>query len=177
MTGLRKNRFFIGIIMVSISGCVTPSRYHANRPNALGTDIEVSPDRIIAECEFITDYEGDYPEPHGFMIHILDKEKTVLTISSGTVLAKKDCFARLKISEKIIKNANIVFFAAEVMQRLQLKWKTLLIHFPSMEPFMTMAEVLIFWVSGMIKDIVTAPLMRLMTSAPQVGSSVLSLIK
>lgn len=109
MISLQKNKIVIYMLMLPLFGCVTSSKYHVNKPNSLGTDIEVSPDRIIAECEFITDYEGDYPNPHGFMIHILDNEKTVLTVSAGTVLAKKDCFERLNISEKIIKNANTVF--------------------------------------------------------------------
>ena len=34
---------------------------------------------IYVECEFITDYEGDRSDPYGFMIHVLDNEKTVLT--------------------------------------------------------------------------------------------------
>ncbi len=74
-----------------------------------GTEIEATPDRIIAECEFITEYEGDYQNPYGFMIHILDNEKTVLTVSNGTVLDKKDCFERLRVSEKIINNSTKVF--------------------------------------------------------------------
>jgi hypothetical protein len=108
MANLQKNKFFISVVSLFLTSCVS-SRYHVNKPNALGTDIEVSPDRVIAECEFITDYTGDYSDPHGFMIHILDSEKTVLTVSNGTVLDKTECFKRLKATEEIIKKGNTVF--------------------------------------------------------------------
>jgi hypothetical protein len=60
------------------------------------------------ECEFIDNYTGDYTFPFGFMIHVLDNEKTVLTLSSGTVLEKEDCFNWQAESDKIIRNARIV---------------------------------------------------------------------
>jgi hypothetical protein len=75
---------------------------------SLGTDIVVSPDRVITECEFIDNYTGDYSDPYGFMIHLLDKENTVLTVSNGTVLEKKDCFDRKIAIDKIIHKAHLV---------------------------------------------------------------------
>ncbi|OQW50466.1 MAG: hypothetical protein A4S09_01340 [Proteobacteria bacterium SG_bin7] len=108
MVSSRKNRIFIFVVSFFLVRCVT-SQYHASKSNAFGTDIKVSPDRVVAECEFITDYTGDYFEPHGFMIHILDAEKTVLTVSNGTVLDKKECFKRLKATEEILKKGNTVF--------------------------------------------------------------------
>lgn len=109
MVNLRRNKKILILITLCISGCVSPSVYHANKENSLGTDIVVSPDRVIVECEFIADYEGDYKNPYGFMIHILDMERTVLTVSNGTVLEKEDCFERLKAAEKIIREAKSVF--------------------------------------------------------------------
>ena len=108
MTNLQKNKLLLTIVFLfSLSGCVS-ARYHAGKEKPLGTDIEVSPDRVIVECEFITDYDGDYSDPYGFLIHVLDLQNTVLTLSSGTVLEKEYCFEILKISEKIIKNAQLV---------------------------------------------------------------------
>lgn len=95
------------ILSIFLSGCIT-STYSAGKQSAEGTDIEVTPDRIIVQCEFITDYEGDRSDPYGFMILILDKEKTVLTVSSATVLEKSDCFDWLKRSEKIINTAKSI---------------------------------------------------------------------
>ena len=106
MAHLLKNNILV-VILFFLCGCVT-STYHAGKQKALGTDIEVTPDRVVTECEFITDYEGDYSAPYGFMIYLLDNDKTVLTLSSATVLEKKDCFDILKISNRIIQNARLV---------------------------------------------------------------------
>ena len=108
MICLQKNKYLIMFLFILfLQGCAT-SHYQASKPNALGTDIAVSPDRVITECEFIDHYDGDYSDPYGFMIHILDNENTVLTASSGTVLEKKDCLRRQGAADKIIRNAKIV---------------------------------------------------------------------
>lgn len=94
--------------MIFLFGCQT-SKYKAGNVLALGTDIVVTRDRIILECEFVNDYDGiDYKEPHGFMIYILDNEKTVLTVSSSTLLNKKDCFDWLQKADKIINNGRSI---------------------------------------------------------------------
>ena len=108
MVYLQKNKYLtIFSLILLLQGCAT-SRYSASKPGALGTDIKVSPDRVITECEFITDYEGDRKDPYGFMIHILDLQKTVLTVSNGVVLEKEDCLERQMAVDKIIRNAHIV---------------------------------------------------------------------
>ncbi|OYZ11026.1 MAG: hypothetical protein B7Y39_19775 [Bdellovibrio sp. 28-41-41] len=105
MDTLQKNKLFMMVILFSLFGCTTAT-YRAYKENSLGTDIEVSPDRVITECEFITDYEGDRKNPYGFMIHILDLQKTVLTVSNAVVLEKEDCLERQTAVDKIIKNAH-----------------------------------------------------------------------
>ena len=108
MISLQKNKYLSMFLLVMfLQGCVT-SHYQASKPNALGTDIAVTPDRVITECEFIDNYTGDYSDPYGFMIHILDNENTVLTASSGTVLEKKDCLRWQVAADKIIRNAKTV---------------------------------------------------------------------
>jgi hypothetical protein len=107
MASLQRNKIVLAVLFFTLLGCVT-SRYHAGKEKPLGTDIEVTPDRIILECEFITDYEGDRSNPYGFMIHVLDNEKTVLTVSSALVLEKKDCFDWFKQSEKIVSNGQSI---------------------------------------------------------------------
>lgn len=130
MICLRRSSLAICILVTPLFGCVTSSKYQTQKPNSLGTDIEVTPDRVIVECEFITDYEGDYKEPYGFMIHILDNQKTVLTVSNGTVLEKRDCFEKLKVSEKIIKDANIVFVRGRGDAEAPVKLESLTYSFP-----------------------------------------------
>jgi hypothetical protein len=108
MVSSLKNEILIFAMSFVMIGCAT-SRYHANPPNALGTDIEVTPDRIVLQCEFISDYDGhDYSDPYGFMIHLLDNQKTVLTVSNASILEKRDCFERLMAAEKIINNGEII---------------------------------------------------------------------
>lgn len=108
MASLQQNKCsIIFLLFLFVSGCVT-SRYSVSEPNALGTDIKISPDRIITECEFITDYDGDRKNPYGFMIHLLDLENSVLTVSNGIVLEKEDCLERQTAADKIIKNAQVV---------------------------------------------------------------------
>ena len=58
--------------------------------------------------EFITDYDGDRKNPYGFMIHILDLQYTVLTVSNGVVLEKEHCLVKQAKADKIIKNAEFV---------------------------------------------------------------------
>ncbi|OYZ11946.1 MAG: hypothetical protein B7Y39_19115 [Bdellovibrio sp. 28-41-41] len=42
------------------------------------------------------------------MIHILDLQNTVLTVSNGVVLEKVDCLERQAAADKIIKKAELV---------------------------------------------------------------------
>jgi hypothetical protein len=107
MENSRAFRVLIVATFLVLVSCAASS-YHANKPNALGTDMEVSPDRVIAQCEFIDNYSGDYANPYGFMIYILDEEKTVITVSNGTVLEKEDCFKRLQAANGIIEKGRIV---------------------------------------------------------------------
>lgn len=107
MPNSRANKSLMVLLSISFVGCAT-SIYKANKPNSLGIDISASPSRVITQCEFIDNYSGDYKDPYGFMIHILDKENTVLTISNGTVLEKKDCLERQASADKIIKKGNLI---------------------------------------------------------------------
>jgi hypothetical protein len=108
MINLQGNKYLSKYLFVLLlQGCAT-SHYHAGKPTALGTDIVITPDRVITQCEFIDNYTGDYSDPYGFMIHILDNENTVLTASSGTVLEKKDCLRWQTAADNIIRNGKTV---------------------------------------------------------------------
>lgn len=107
MPSSKAYRFSVGILLAGLIGCST-SIYRVDKPNFLGTDISVSPSRVITQCEFIDNYSGDYKNPYGFMIHILDKENTVLTVSNGTVLEKKDCLERQEYANKIIQKGTLI---------------------------------------------------------------------
>ena len=105
---LQKNNYYlILLVFVVLQGCAS-SHYRITQKNSNGTDIEVSSDRVITQCEFIDGYDGDRKDPYGFMIHILDLDKTVLTVSNGVVLEKDMCFESKALSDKIISSAKVV---------------------------------------------------------------------
>ena len=75
------------------------------------TELLVTPDRILLECENVQDpteplaRDGRY----GLMIHVLDEENTVTTASQGNVLGKRDCFERIKEIGKIVNNGKQIY--------------------------------------------------------------------
>jgi len=134
MAYLRKSKILGLVLSIFLSGCVT-SKYHASKQSALGTDIQVTSDRIIIECEFITDYEGDYSNPYGFMVHVLDNENTVITVSSATVLEKNNCFDWLKQSEKIISKGQTILIRGRGDAHAPVKMEKWTYNFPRQGTF------------------------------------------
>ena len=106
MRSLRKsNILFLSLFI--FTGCAS-SLYKVRAQYKSLYEVTFSPDRIILECEFITDYTGDIPEPHGFMMHVLDDKKTVFTAIQGNVLYKGDCDRRLNRIDEILKKGKII---------------------------------------------------------------------
>lgn len=108
MLNSKVSNYFFVAMLIAITGCVSGG-YRANKSNPSGTDIIVDPGRVIVQCEFIDNYSGDYKDPYGFMIHILDQENTVLTVSNGTVLEKRACFERLDAANRIIQKGRVIY--------------------------------------------------------------------
>lgn len=100
--------FLIFFMSLLIFGCSTTS-YKINSSADFRTELVVSPDRVLLECEYIHDYTGDIKEAHGFMIHVLDDENTVLTVNQGNMLGKEDCFRRIDKIGKILKGGKKIF--------------------------------------------------------------------
>lgn len=88
--------------------CSTSS-YKVHNQNAYATELAVTPDRILIECEYQKGYSGDAQNPHGFMMHILDEENTVLTLIIEPVLSKEECMRHLNASVAILSNTNKVY--------------------------------------------------------------------
>lgn len=110
MIGLRKNEFicFLSLVLV---GCKTPA-YKIFNQKGLNTELLVSPERILLECEDVQDKTEKTKElygRYGFMIHILDDKNTVLTVVQGNVLGKKGCFDRISKIGKILKNGKKIY--------------------------------------------------------------------
>jgi hypothetical protein len=98
------------IFIATISACATSS-YRVTGRASYRTEIQVTSDRILLECEDIKDHEnaGDPEGNFGFMIHVLDEEDTVLTLIQEPVVGRKDCFKRLEDIAKILKSGRSIY--------------------------------------------------------------------
>lgn len=89
-------------------GCASSS-YKVDSQTEGRTQLLVTSDRVILECDYLTDYTGDIKNAHLFLMHVLDESKTVLTVSQGNILGKEDCFRRISKISKILKSGNKIF--------------------------------------------------------------------
>jgi hypothetical protein len=107
MRNLKRNKPYYLMLFPLIMGCATSS-YRVVPWGTLKNAVIVTPERILLECEYITDYSGDLKNPYGFMIHMLDEKNTVVTASQGNVLDKEDCFEGINEIRKILKNGKVI---------------------------------------------------------------------
>ncbi len=80
-------------LFVLLAGCATSS-YQVIRSGERGTELIVSPDRVLLECEPLLD--ADEKGLSGFMMHVLDEENTVLTLVQDNTLDTDSCHRRMK---------------------------------------------------------------------------------
>lgn len=106
MKSLRVSRWLWMIFLLYLVGCSTQS-YRVLKSEDLVTEINLSPERILLECESL----HDAPEPglYGFMMHVLDEENTVLTIAQGNTIGKSDCDRRLEKIGRILKQGKKIY--------------------------------------------------------------------
>ncbi len=102
------SRFYIFWFLV-LAGCTT-STYHVLNQGNHGTDLNVSPDRILLECEWL--HDADIEGLYGFMIHVLDEENTVLTLVQGNTLDKQTCEKRIHKIGNILAKGKRIYIAA-----------------------------------------------------------------
>lgn len=96
------------ICFVLSAGCAI-STYRVLNTGRYGTELSVSPDRVLLECEWL--YDADIKDRYGFMMHVLDEENTVLTVVQGNTLGKSDCDRRLKLIGKILREGKSIYIA------------------------------------------------------------------
>lgn len=89
-------------------GCAT-STYRVLNSGEYGTELNVSPNRVLLECERLLD--ADEPGLSGFMMHVLDEEDTVLTLVQGNTLDNKTCDRRIKKMSEILNNGKNIYIA------------------------------------------------------------------
>lgn len=107
MLSLKRSSCFLGAAVVLLSGCATSSYRIANR-DGQAIELEVSSNRVLLQCEYASENKEI---PYGFMIHVLDEERTVLNLIQGNTLSKGDCFNRLDKIGRILKNGKRIYVA------------------------------------------------------------------
>jgi hypothetical protein len=108
MASSRTNSFYLAFLIVVITGCSTSSFKMLNQKK-MAMEFLVTPDRVILECEKVeTDDRGTV---YGFMIHVLDEEKTSFTLTQTNALDKESCDFRIKKIGGILKNGSQIYLA------------------------------------------------------------------
>jgi hypothetical protein len=117
-------------------GCSTSS-YKITRERMGLIEIEVTPDRIFAECVDIVDYEGedDGLGAFGFLIYVRNMDDSVISISQGNVIDKKSCFDRLSVVEKVRSAGKKIFVAGVGSIRNELTQNAKKVLFPNHQTY------------------------------------------
>lgn len=94
------------IFLFIFSGCST-TYFKVKKETDFLTELLVTPDRIILQCEELDEDpdEGAY----GFMVHILDEEKTVTTSALSIRPDKENCERFIQKIDRILKNGRQVY--------------------------------------------------------------------
>jgi hypothetical protein len=108
MVNLKLNSLYMAVLIFVVTGCTTSSFKMLNQKK-MAMEFLVTPDRVILECEKVeTDDRGIV---YGFMIHVLDEEKTSFTLAQTNALDKESCDFRMKKIGKILKNGSQIYLA------------------------------------------------------------------
>jgi hypothetical protein len=95
MDYLRIDRKIVGTLGMSVifAGCATSSFKVLNQEKS-SVEVLVTPDRVILECERVeTDDRGVVA---GFMMHVVDEEKTSFTLVQTNTLDLESCDRRIR---------------------------------------------------------------------------------
>ena len=106
MNLLKRSSFAPFVFLFLVCGCATSSFKLLNQyGNAV--ELKVTPDRVLLECEPQPGHEIE--GAHGFLMYILDDQKTVITVAQPNVLDKEECFDGLQKIGKILKTGKIIY--------------------------------------------------------------------
>ncbi|MNL11145.1 hypothetical protein D3C87_1319680 [compost metagenome] len=109
ITNSRVNRYSPLFFIFFSFGCST-STFKVSKQWKSATEIFVTPDRVILECEKLDRDDGVIAS--GFMMHVLDDKKRVLTIAQSNAIDPESCNDRLIAIGKILKTGNNLYIAA-----------------------------------------------------------------
>lgn len=105
MANSKINKAFILVTILFPTACATSS-YQLGRSDRNRQELLVTPDRVVTTC---TRESSDGEVFYGFMIHVLDDKKTVLSILQGNRLDKESCLERIQIIGKILNGGNRIY--------------------------------------------------------------------
>lgn len=141
MQTLKRNRKFYFLTLLLLTGCATSS-YRILSQDDQSAELNVSPDRILLECEWL--HDADIKGLYGFMIHVLDDENTVLTLIQGNTLDKKGCDRRIKKISAILREGRNIYIAGMGnLNEPRIKAKRFY-HFPKIGTFHSNERTLYF---------------------------------
>lgn len=106
MVLLNRNSLIPIALVFLLSGCAASSFTLLTQEEYV-TEIKVTPDRVLLECEF--QYKDSSGEAYGFMMHILDQENSVLSVVQTNVLDKGSRFRRIQKIGKILKTGKAIY--------------------------------------------------------------------
>lgn len=101
-----KTRLSSLLLLFVVSGCSTSSFKIKNETNSL-TELLVTPDRVLLQCEEL-DEDPDVGA-YGFMVHILDEEKTVTTSALAIRPDKENCERFIQKMNRILKSGKQIY--------------------------------------------------------------------
>jgi len=128
MASSKINSFHLILFMGALTGCATSSFKMLNQKK-MAMEFLVTPDRVILECEKVeTDDRGVV---YGFMIHVLDEEKTSFTLTQTNALDKESCDFRIKHIGRILNRGSQIYIAGVGDFRESRKTGLRKYHFPS----------------------------------------------
>src|SRR4051794_16578117 len=96
------------LFLFVLSGCSTSS-FKIKRETSSLTELLVTPDRILLQCEEL-DEDPDVGA-YGFMVHILDEENTVTPSALSIRPDKENCERFIQKINLILKNGPQIYIA------------------------------------------------------------------
>ena len=96
------------VVLTAITTACVSSSYRVSDQDGKKLELMVTPDRVLLQCELASELQEI---PYGFMIHVLDEEKTVLSVIHGKTLAKSDCMNRIEKIGRILKTGKKIYIA------------------------------------------------------------------
>ncbi len=94
------------LFLFIFSGCSTSS-FKVKKETDFLTELLVTPDRIILQCEEL-DEDPDVGA-YGFMVHILDEKETVTTSALSVRPDKENCERFIRKIDRILKNGKQIY--------------------------------------------------------------------